>query len=54
MRSFGYAGGVTPAARLDGPGTVVFHGMRTARAARLRLRHPGRAGPMPWSYRTTR
>lgn len=28
MRSFGYAGGVTPAARLEGPGTVVFHDMR--------------------------
>ncbi|MFJ1703436.1 HAD family hydrolase [Kitasatospora sp. NPDC088346] len=28
MRSFGYAGGVTPAARLAGPGTVVFDDMR--------------------------
>ena len=28
MRSFGYAGGVTPAAWLQGPGTVVFHDMR--------------------------
>jgi HAD superfamily hydrolase (TIGR01509 family) len=28
MRSFGYAGGLTPAARLEGPGTVVFHDMR--------------------------
>jgi HAD superfamily hydrolase (TIGR01509 family) len=27
MRAFGYAGGVTPAARLAGPGTVVFHEM---------------------------
>ncbi|MEU9128224.1 HAD family hydrolase [Kitasatospora sp. NPDC048540] len=28
MRSFGYAGGVTPAHRLAGPGTVVFEDMR--------------------------
>ncbi|MER5727202.1 HAD family hydrolase [Streptomyces sp. NPDC002138] len=28
MRSFGYAGGLTPADRLEGPGTVVFHDMR--------------------------
>ncbi|MGW6705372.1 HAD family hydrolase [Streptomyces sp. NPDC054956] len=28
MRAFGYAGGLTPAARLAGPGTVVFHDMR--------------------------
>ena len=28
MRSFGYAGGITPAAWLEGPGTTVFHGMR--------------------------
>ncbi|HZM77771.1 MAG TPA: HAD family hydrolase [Candidatus Limnocylindrales bacterium] len=28
MRSFGYAGGVTPAAWLEGPGTTVFHDMR--------------------------
>ncbi|WP_327351450.1 HAD family hydrolase [Streptomyces sp. NBC_01304] len=28
MRAFGYAGGMTPAARLEGPGTVVFHDMR--------------------------
>ncbi|MER6677423.1 HAD family hydrolase [Streptomyces sp. NPDC000983] len=28
MRSFGYAGGPTPAARLEGPGTVVFDDMR--------------------------
>ncbi|MFD8565333.1 HAD family hydrolase [Streptomyces sp. NPDC057694] len=28
MRSFGYAGGLTPAARLAGPDTVVFHDMR--------------------------
>ncbi|MER8183016.1 HAD family hydrolase [Kitasatospora sp. NPDC094015] len=28
MRSFGYAGGVTPAERLVGPGTVVFEDMR--------------------------
>jgi HAD superfamily hydrolase (TIGR01509 family) len=28
MRAFGYAGGVTPAARLEGEGTVVFHDMR--------------------------
>ena len=28
MRAFGYAGGLTPAARLDGPGTTVFHDMR--------------------------
>ena len=28
MRAFGYAGGVTPAAWLEGPGTTVFHDMR--------------------------
>jgi HAD superfamily hydrolase (TIGR01509 family) len=28
MRSLGYAGGLTPAAALAGPGTVVFHDMR--------------------------
>jgi HAD superfamily hydrolase (TIGR01509 family) len=28
MRSFGYAGGLTPAHRLEGPGTVVFDDMR--------------------------
>ncbi|WP_328761782.1 MULTISPECIES: HAD family hydrolase [unclassified Streptomyces] len=28
MRSFGYAGGLTPAARLAGPGTVLFTDMR--------------------------
>lgn len=28
MRAFGYAGGVTPADRLEGPGTVVFDDMR--------------------------
>ncbi|MFJ6406794.1 HAD family hydrolase [Streptomyces hydrogenans] len=28
MRAFGYAGGPTPAARLEGPGTVVFGDMR--------------------------
>ena len=28
MRVFGYAGGLTPAARLAGEGTVVFDGMR--------------------------
>ena len=28
MRVFGYGGGVTPAERLVGPGTVVFHDMR--------------------------
>jgi HAD superfamily hydrolase (TIGR01509 family) len=28
MRAFGYAGGLTPAHRLEGPGTVVFHDMR--------------------------
>lgn len=28
MRAFGYAGGVTPAGRLEGPGTVVFTDMR--------------------------
>jgi HAD superfamily hydrolase (TIGR01509 family) len=28
MAVFGYAGGVTPAHRLEGPGTVVFHDMR--------------------------
>ncbi len=28
MRVLGYAGGVTPAARLEGAGTVVFHDMR--------------------------
>jgi hypothetical protein len=28
MPVFGYAGGVTPAARLEGPGTIVFRDMR--------------------------
>jgi beta-phosphoglucomutase-like phosphatase (HAD superfamily) len=28
MRGFGYAGGLTPAERLEGPGTTVFHDMR--------------------------
>ncbi len=28
MRAFVYAGGLTPAERLDGPGTTVFHDMR--------------------------
>ncbi|MEY9872432.1 HAD superfamily hydrolase (TIGR01509 family) [Streptacidiphilus sp. MAP12-33] len=28
MRSLGYAGGLTPAVLLEGPGTVVFHDMR--------------------------
>jgi len=28
MRAFGYAGGLTPAERLEGPGTVVFDDMR--------------------------
>jgi beta-phosphoglucomutase-like phosphatase (HAD superfamily) len=28
MSVFGYAGGVTPAARLEGPGTIVFRDMR--------------------------
>ncbi|MFG3206542.1 HAD family hydrolase [Streptomyces sp. NPDC048192] len=28
MRSFGYAGGLTPAERLEGPDTTVFHDMR--------------------------
>ncbi|MFB7613388.1 HAD family hydrolase [Kitasatospora sp. NPDC056181] len=28
MRAFGYAGGLTDAALLEGPGTVVFHDMR--------------------------
>ncbi|MGW3205702.1 HAD family hydrolase [Streptomyces sp. NPDC001135] len=28
MRALGYAGGLTPAAHLEGPGTVVFHDMR--------------------------
>lgn len=28
MRSFGYAGGLTPAGRLEGTDTVVFHEMR--------------------------
>ncbi|MFH8224480.1 hypothetical protein ACH4C2_35715 [Streptomyces sp. NPDC018057] len=28
MRSFGYAGGPTPAERLAGPGTTVFRDMR--------------------------
>ena len=31
MRSFGYAGSVTPAARLEGRGTVVFHKMSELR-----------------------
>ncbi|MEU9988514.1 HAD family hydrolase [Streptomyces sp. NPDC048045] len=28
MRAFGYAGGLTPAESLEGPGTTVFHDMR--------------------------
>nr|WTB30850.1 HAD family hydrolase [Streptomyces sp. NBC_00830] len=28
MRAFGYAGGLTPADRLEGPDTIVFHDMR--------------------------
>ncbi|MER6573871.1 HAD family hydrolase [Streptomyces sp. NPDC001093] len=28
MRAFGYAGGLTPPERLEGPGTTVFHDMR--------------------------
>ncbi|WP_324611634.1 MULTISPECIES: HAD-IA family hydrolase [Streptomyces] len=28
MRAFGYAGGPTPAERLEGPGTIVFDDMR--------------------------
>ncbi|MFG3051782.1 HAD family hydrolase [Kitasatospora sp. NPDC048239] len=28
MRAFGYGGGLTPAERLEGPATVVFHDMR--------------------------
>lgn len=28
MRAFGYAGGLTPAEHLEGPGTTVFHDMR--------------------------
>ncbi|MEV5281340.1 HAD family hydrolase [Streptomyces sp. NPDC052811] len=28
MHAFGYAGGLTPAERLEGPGTIVFHDMR--------------------------
>lgn len=28
MRSFGYCGGLPPASRLEGPGTVVFDDMR--------------------------
>jgi len=28
MAAFGYAGGVTPGHRLEGPGTVVFSDMR--------------------------
>ncbi|MFB6621271.1 HAD family hydrolase [Streptomyces sp. NPDC056374] len=31
MRAFGYTGGLTPAARLTGPGTVVFEDMRELR-----------------------
>ena len=27
MLAFGYAGGVTPTHRLEGPGTVIFHDM---------------------------
>ena len=28
MHALGYAGGLTPAERLEGPGTTVFHDMR--------------------------
>lgn len=38
MRAFGFAGGLTPAAWLDGPGTVVFSDMREL---------PGLLGPQP-------
>ena len=43
MRAFAYAGGVTPADRLAGPGTIVFGDMRelpgSARVRRDELRH---------------
>ncbi|MEU9047984.1 MULTISPECIES: HAD family hydrolase [unclassified Kitasatospora] len=39
MRAFGYAGGVTPAERLEGPGTVVFTAM-SALPALLGTRAP--------------
>jgi HAD superfamily hydrolase (TIGR01509 family) len=48
MRAFGYAGGVTPAAWLEGPGTTVFHDMRELpallKASRLLSGRP-RNGP---------
>jgi hypothetical protein len=28
MRVYGYCGGLTPASRLEGPGTIVFDDMR--------------------------
>ncbi|WP_299535589.1 HAD family phosphatase [uncultured Streptomyces sp.] len=44
MRSFGYAGGLTPAARLEGTDTVVFHDMREL-AALLALSTPEASRP---------
>lgn len=43
MRAFGYAGGVTAAAKLRGPGTVVFTDMRDL--PRLLATHGDTAGP---------
>ncbi|MDB1089106.1 HAD family hydrolase [Streptomyces sp. ACA25] len=45
MRSFGYAGGLTPAAWLQGPGTVVFQDMRELPALLLGSRPHGPGGP---------
>ncbi|MFJ3727996.1 HAD family hydrolase [Streptomyces sp. NPDC090045] len=40
MRALGYAGGLTPAERLEGPGTTVFHDMRTLPALITAFPHP--------------
>ncbi|MDF5753218.1 HAD family hydrolase [Spongiactinospora sp. TRM90649] len=47
MRSFGYAGGLTPPHRLEGPGTVIFHDMRELPSLIDRLRLTGGPAPAP-------
>jgi beta-phosphoglucomutase-like phosphatase (HAD superfamily) len=43
MRAFGYAGGLTPAERLEGDDTVVFHDMRNCRPSSRRGDRPSSA-----------
>ncbi|MEU9802604.1 HAD family hydrolase [Streptomyces sp. NPDC051000] len=43
MRAFGYAGGLTPAERLEGPATTVFHDMRELPALVAGLSAPATA-----------